>query len=249
MSLQLEGRRILVVSPHFDDVPLSLGESLLHGELSRAASVRVRVVFGATNWTTVVHPTRGRRMIVSAWRRAEEVAAALRFGYSFRAAHLEEVILRTGSLEPDTYRDAADLSAHPLVDRITPMVRRWSEEADVVLVPAGLGSHVDHRLVARAGLRCLRAGVAEVAFYEDRPYTAYLDDVELRSQLDELGVRLEPQDVSGPISAATQRSVARIYRSQMDEFFRDAQRRDRDGASVERIWVPLAPGRDPAVTS
>ncbi|MCZ7629358.1 MAG: hypothetical protein M5U19_09945 [Microthrixaceae bacterium] len=76
MSLCLAGRDVLVVSPHFDDVPLSLGQSLTDGELSRARRVRVRVVFGRTNWTTRLHPTRGRAPVVSAWRRVEELLAA-----------------------------------------------------------------------------------------------------------------------------------------------------------------------------
>lgn len=236
--MQIERRRVLVVSPHFDDVPLSLGESLLSGSLARASSVSVRVVFGRTNWTTALHPTRRRAWLVSAWRRAEELAAALRFGYTFRAAPLEEAILRTGTLDPASYRGDADPADDPMVDRLVSMIRRWSGVSDVVLVPAGLGGHLDHRLVATAGVRCHRGGVAEVAFYEDRPYTAYLGEEELESQLGALGLELEPRDVSGPISESTQRTVARIYRSQMDGYFLDAQRRDRAHGARERIWVP-----------
>lgn len=238
MSLELDGRRVLAVSPHYDDVPLSLGQSLVDGELSRAASVGVRVVFGRTNWSKAMHPRRSRAPLVTAWRRSEEIAAALRFGYSMKALPLEEVILRTGSMDPDSFRGEEAIAGDPLVTRVTAMLRRWSEEFEVLLVPAGLGRHLDHRIVAHAGVRALRAGLGPVAFYEDRPYTAYLGPDEVAAELAELGLELEPQEVSGPISEKVQRSVRRIYRSQMDEYFLDAQRRDREGGDCERIWVP-----------
>lgn len=238
MSLQFAGRDILVVSPHFDDMPLSLGQSMTDGELSRARRVRVRVVFGRTNWTTRVHPTRGRAPLVSAWRRGEELLAAVRFGYTVRVQSLEEAILRNGSMDPGTFRGSETLEDHPLVDRVTAMIRLWSDWADVLLLPAGLGRHVDHRIVAAAGTRAVRAGLGTVAFYEDRPYTAYMDDAGIAAELAELGLGLEAQDVSGPIEEKTQRAVRRIYRSQMDDYFTDAQKRDREDGRPERIWVP-----------
>lgn len=235
--LQFAGREVLVVSPHFDDVALSLGQSLVDGELSSAKHVRVRVVFGRTNWTTRLHPTRGRAPAVSAWRRAEELAAAARFGYTVRVLPLEEAILRTGSMDPETFRGSGGLSADPLVDRVTAMLRRWCGLADVILVPAGLGRHVDHRIVAAAGVRAVRAGLGPVGFYEDRPYAAYMDPDGIGAELADLGLELRVQDMSGPISESTQRAVRRIYRSQMDGYFLEAQRRDRDRDRIERIWV------------
>jgi LmbE family N-acetylglucosaminyl deacetylase len=238
VSLQFGGRDVLVVSPHFDDVPLSLGQSLTDGELSRARRVRVRVVFGRTNWTTRMHPTRGRTPLVSAWRRGEELLAAAHFGYTVRVQALEEVILRSGSMDPLSFRGSETLEDHPLVDRVTAMIRLWSDLADVLLLPAGLGRHVDHRIVAAAGARAVRAGLGTIAFYEDRPYTAYMDDADVAGELAELGLELEAQDVSGPVEEKTHRAVRRIYRSQMCDYFTDAQERDRQAGGSERIWVP-----------
>ncbi len=241
VTLDMAGRDVLVVSPHFDDAPLSLGQSMIDGELSEARHVAVRVVFGRTNWTTKFHPTRGRAHAVSTWRRGEELLAAARFGYTLRVQSLEEAILRTGEMDPDTFRGDQDISEHPLVGRVTAMMRSWSELADVVLVPGGIGRHLDHRIVAAAGARAVRAGMGELAFYEDRPYTAYVDRAEVVRELSELGLDLCAQDVSGPISEATHRTIRRIYRSQMDEYFIDAQERDRADGRGERIWVPRDP--------
>lgn len=237
MHPMIAGRDVTIVSPHFDDVALSLGQSLRDGELSRARRVRVRVVFGRTNWTTRFHPTRRRAPLVSAWRRAEELLAALRFGYTVRVADLEEVILRSGSTDPASYRDVDLATEDPLVSRVTAMMRTWMRSADVLLVPAGLGGHLDHRIVATAGVRAVRAGLGPVGFYEDRPYVAYMSDAEVAAELAGLGLSLSPRDVSGAIEASTQRAVRRIYRSQMDEYSTLAQALDLDTGRPERVWV------------
>ncbi|MGI9577721.1 MAG: hypothetical protein ACR2OH_05960, partial [Microthrixaceae bacterium] len=75
-ATDVAGATVVVVSPHYDDVPLSLGQSLTDGLLSQADRVEVRVVFGRTNWSVQLHPTRGRAPVVTAVRRAEEAVAA-----------------------------------------------------------------------------------------------------------------------------------------------------------------------------
>lgn len=235
---EVKGRSVVVVSPHYDDVPLSLGQSLTDGALTQADAVSVRVVFGHTNWSVRLHPTRRRAPLITSWRRGEEQLAARRFGYRVRAEPLEEVILRTGSMDPASFTDGSASIPDALALRVTRVLRRWWAEADVLWVPAGLGRHVDHRMVAGCGADLVRRGCDGIAFYEDRPYTAYLDDEEIERQLGELDLHLEPVDVSGPIAVSTHDAVRRIYRSQMDEYFLDAQRRDRESGRTERIWVP-----------
>jgi len=171
--------------------------------------------------------------LISTWRRSEELLAAARFGYTVRVQPLEEVILRSGSMDPTTFRAPAVLDADPLVDRVTSMIRLWNERADILLLPAGLGGHVDHRIVAGAGVRALRAGLGPIGFYEDRPYAAYMDDADIAEGIASLGVVLHAQETSGPI-----RAVRRIYRSQMNSYFIGAQQRDAVHGRCERIWVP-----------
>ena len=112
-----------------------------------------------------------------------------------------------------------------------------------MLVPAGLGGHVDHRIVALAAAG-LGAPGAPVGFYEDRPYVAHLDPAELEVQLAALGVPLEAVEMSGPITEATHRRVRRCYPSQMDPFFVEAMELDRRRDARERVW--FTPGTAPA---
>jgi len=238
---ELAGRTVVVVSPHFDDVPLSLGQSLLTGALSQAAAVRVKVVFGRTNWSVRLYPTRRRAPLVTGWRRAEETLAARRFGYRFEVAPFEEVILRTGSTDAESYRGDHEARDDALFLPVMQRLRQWRREGDELWVPAGLGRHLDHRIVAAAAAQVVGDGdgTGPVAFYEDRPYASFLDDAELVGQIGRLGLELEPVDVSGPIAPSTQEAVRRCYRSQIDGYFEAAQQRDLDEGRPERIWRPV----------
>jgi hypothetical protein len=234
---------VTVVSPHFDDVPLSLGQSLTDGLLS-TCEVRVRVAFGRTNWTTWVHPTAGRAPAVSWWRTLEEQAAAWSFGYRFTAARWPEALLRLGLDYSDRLLDPeVPLGDDPLVGELAAWLDSVAQPLrgappGAVLVAAGLGGHVDHRLLAMAAARVAPVCDTPIGFYEDRPYAAYLDRTEVRRQLAPLGLDLERYDASGPIAARTQRRAKRCYPSQMSPYFEDAMHLDVADAATEAVWFP-----------
>lgn len=237
--------RVTVLSPHFDDVPLSLGQSLRDGLLSRCR-VQVRVVFGRSNWTSWVHPTPERAPYVSLWRRAEETASSLLFGYRWTAAGWEEALLRLGEQYSESLLDLeVEVRGDPLIVELAGWLRRViespidGEPPDLVLVAAGLGGHVDHRLLALAAASLVGTVDRPIGFYEDRPYAAYLDPAARDAQLAPLGLSLEPLDVSGPMTRSTQMWARRCYPSQMAPFFEEAMDLDRAEASRERVWFPV----------
>jgi LmbE family N-acetylglucosaminyl deacetylase len=238
--------RVVVVSPHFDDVPLSLGESLRSGVLSRCR-VEVRVAFARTDWTRWVHPSPARAPFVGALRRSEEFLASRCFGYRFRTGRWAEVVLRTGVLDPASFLDPGlDLSGEPLVEEIGAWLDHLCSGADstrpaLLLVPAGLGGHLDHRIVAAAAVG--RRMPVPVGFYEDRPYASYLDDGARARQLAAVTAGLQRVEFSPPVRRATQRLARICYPSQIDHYFVDAMDRDlRDGVR-ESVWFP--PGECP----
>lgn len=231
--------RVTVVSPHFDDAPLSLGQSMLDGSLARCR-VRVEVLFGRSSYTRWVHPRRSRAAAISLWRRGEEALAQVRFGYRTRIHGLEDVVLRTGELDPGVIRDAGtDLAKNPLVDDLVARVRRIRGRGGLVLLPAGLGDHLDHRLVAEAGRRLALEHDDLIGFYEDRPYASALESEEIGSQVGRLGLDLAPIEVSPPISQSLHRWLRRCYPSQIDEQFDGWLARDREVGAVERVWLPV----------
>ncbi len=247
-GLRRGGHLITVISPHFDDAPLSLGQSLRDGRLSRH-QVRVRVAFGRTNWTGWVHPTPERTAYVSAWRRMEETLASVVFSYVWTAANWPEVILRTEQLTPDEILDgSSDLSLEPLVGELSrwlSAVRRAPQHKgssdgvpELLLVPAGLGGHLDHRIVAAAAVAVTQRSGAPIGFYEDRPYSAYLSDEEKARHMTTFGLDLRPVQTSPQVKRSTQVISRLCYPSQMSPYFREAMDLDRQVNAVEHVWFP-----------
>jgi hypothetical protein len=225
--------RVLVVSPHYDDAPLSVGESLLHGDL-RSERVTVGIVFGRSNWVRYFHPTNRRWPVATAIRLMEEGVNAFRFRYRVRVALLPEWILRTGIADSAAYLDQSrDVSADPLVDDVYRVLLKWSAGADLVLVPLGIGGHVDHLIVAAAGRRLADAG-RPIRFYEDRPYACWLDDDALTAAALVTVPHGAPSPISGPIGGRKRELI--WYPSQVGGFFDDAIGLDETRNRCERVW-------------
>jgi hypothetical protein len=227
--------RVLIVSPHFDDAPLSLGQSMIDGALSRHR-VTVGVVFGRTNWVRWFHPTRSRAPIAGAIRRAEELHAAARFRYRLRIANLEEALLRLDTTDASVYLDPNfDPTASPTLPDVLDVVERWSLDADQVILPLGVGRHIDHTLCAAVARDLAHRGTP-VAFYEERPYRAHVDDDEVASLASRLGLDLERRDASGDITSMKRRRL--FYPSQFDSLFESAIALDQSEGRREHVWVP-----------
>jgi hypothetical protein len=227
--------RILIVSPHYDDVPFSLGQSIIDGSL-HGHRLTVGIVFGRSNWVKWFHPTASRAPLVSAIRWTEEAHAALRFRYRLRVAGLEEAMLRLGSSDASTFRDPSfDASTSDDLEAVETVVAHWMADADLVLCPLGIGSHMDHELCAEVGRKLREAGHA-VGWYEDRPYRLWNTDEEVAELASRLGADLERREASGPITSAKRRRL--LYPSQWVSIFTDATVLDETEGRREHVWVP-----------
>jgi len=250
--------RVLVVSPHYDDAPLSLGQSLLDGELSHH-SVTVGIVFGRSNYTRYFSPTRRRWPLATGIRWAEELRNSRRFHYRLRVGRLEEVMLRTGQGDSSMFLSAGfDPGTSDVLPSVIDLLRRWSVRYDQVIVPMGVGDHLDHRLVAEAGARVAAEDGANISFYEDRPYASWIDDDEIAKLVRRVDTAcdghrgMQRRAVSGPATDEKQTTI--WYPSQFHPIFLEGIRSDIDGARREHVWVaptaewPPAADRPPAVS-
>jgi LmbE family N-acetylglucosaminyl deacetylase len=226
--------RLLVVSPHFDDAPLSLGQSMLDGALARH-DVTVGVVFARSSWVRWFHPTPRRRVLATTIRRTEEALAARRFGYRVVLGDRDEAILRLNSVDPAAYLDPSlVLTASPELDSVLRTITPWVSTHDAVLVPLGIGDHVDHRLAAAVGVQLAARGVA-VGFYVDRPYGSLLTDDEQAAAATALELQLERIDVSGSITREKGRRL--WYPSQFDGPFTRALAHDEKTGRREAVFA------------
>jgi LmbE family N-acetylglucosaminyl deacetylase len=179
-----ECRRVLALSPHLDDVALSVG-----GIVARAVENRADVVICTVFTADMPDPALTSPVIQEmnglwnlgaspfASRRKEDIAAAGRLGARFMHGNMLDAIYRTnrrgGCLYPTKSAIFSDPSPE---DDVFPPVRAlidgWLDdvEPDGVLCPLAIGRHVDHVITSES----LRVIAAErrlsVFLYEDFPY-------------------------------------------------------------------------------
>jgi len=240
--------KLVVLSPHLDDAALSLGGTLL--TLSRSHPIVVWNVFSrsrASRYRTL----RGGR-IVEPWRRMEETVASLLLGVSVRFLGFPEAMLR-GHRDPR--RDAVNATDLQVLQQVRHRLSSLltGEGVGVLLVPLGVGSHVDHVLVREAakGLLSQDGGRSPaVVMYEDLPYVEGTDSFEW---LATVGGSCEAMYVDISPAMVRKLLVLRIYRTQVGpntirrvqkhatkcwmEKHPDSGRR----GYCERLWLPTGP--------
>jgi LmbE family N-acetylglucosaminyl deacetylase len=165
----------LILSPHLDDAAFSCG-----GLAARLAAQGWRVTL-ATLFTASIPQPRGfalheqtsrgipPNVDYMALRRREDVEAARHLGAA-RVVHLPlPEAPHRGYPNPDALRGSI-LPFDEIVQPLTDHLRRLGHEEgpDLVLLPQGIGGHVDHRLAIQAALQAGLSGVH--AFWRDTPY-------------------------------------------------------------------------------
>ncbi len=182
--------RHLFLSPHYDDIPLSVGATvrLLSNEGIMPDSL---VVFGSepdpeqplTPFARQLHDAWGLDASdVIASRRAEESAAAAILGASTGVLPFRDAIYRG-----DLYLSDDDLFGVPAAaesalptEIISALGLPSSPDTAIrFYAPLGVGRHVDHQTVFRAGVELAQAGW-DVWFYEDIPYALKPDALDSR---------------------------------------------------------------------
>ena len=182
----------VIVSPHLDDAVLSL-PGFVHDEVRRARRVVVLTVFSEGD---ARHEA----------RRVEDRSAIAHLGAEAHHLGLLDAPLRRG-IEED-FRSlilaslvAGDLDAAWVADAIVHALAQL--HARSVLLPLGVGEHVDHRIVHAVHERL--GGL--VGFYEDRPYALVPHAV--RARLARLGARVDGAVVVAPGAAGYRAALER----------------------------------------
>ncbi|NUT77419.1 hypothetical protein HNO86_20440 [Pseudomonas sp. C1C7] len=171
------GRRILLLSPHADDVAYSIGGIV--ARLSMQADLRLMTVFSLSGWALPWASRDKSTEAISTDREREDRAycARRRMDYerlscpdSFVMGYDEATELSMVANDDPRTGDVVNLILNAVAFR----------EPQVVLAPCGLGGHVDHQIV-RIAADALHH--VEVLYYEDVPYSASLPLLELERQL------------------------------------------------------------------
>ncbi len=221
----------LFLSPHYDDIPLSAGATVRllanHGHAPETL-----VVFGSepdreqplTTFARELHEAWGlsaERVIAS--RRAEENAAAALLGTRSEVLPFRDAIYR-GDLylsDDDLFGTPAPAEASLPADIIASLpLASLPDSKTRLYAPIGIGNHVDHQTVFRAGADLASRGW-DVWFYEDIPYALKPGALESRLNTVAHTTPVQPGAVV-PARAAWQQKLDAIlcYPSQLETVFR-----------------------------
>ncbi len=139
--------------------------------------------------------------------------------------------------------DRAVNPADPAIAKISGALVKLltSNQVDVLILPLGIGHHVDHATVREAALPFAKEMAC--GFYEDLPYAsragAEAESEQLRAEVAERmsGTLSSLVLFDGEAAVETKREMARIYSSQIDESTVEDIARFAERYGGERIWA------------
>lgn len=243
------GDRVLLVSPHPDDVAYSIGGLLaIAARTAQPVDVSLLTVFSRSAWALPKELRRRGPAAIEVVRTAEDAA----FCDAYSIAH---VTLGFPDSSLAGYDEEAERRAEPDTDSRAPAVAAAIGEhlrvvaPDWILCPAAIGDHIDHRIVHDAvtgtGIAAARgraaADGASILFYEDIPYAAWSSLAEIDARASAAGLRAEVTLAIDGVLAAKVRGMWR-YASQtsavtIEEMMMHAARVAPPGAAYgERLW-------------
>lgn len=247
---------ILILSPHRDDAAFSLALAI-KGWLAAGHRVTVLGVFTRSlsapySDADTVHPN-DLLSYVSAMRRREDAEfLKLLPGLHMVDMNLKDAPLRLRCTADELFTLAPSPEDTAVAKIQKGLLKLQAENAiDALLVPLGLGHHVDHLVVRNASL----ASAAEhaCAFYEDLP-DAFQPDLDLPGQaeaeIEALRGMYPATESLSPITLCRsedkesvekiKRRIVSVYASQVDDATIDLISRFSANQGGERVWTNSA---------
>ena len=220
--------RWVVLSPHLDDAALSLGGQIAE-KVWRGDRVVIVTVFAGgpppgelSPLARRLHRSWGAENDLMARRRREDEEGCRQLGAELVHWLLPDAIYRRSAIDgPHLYPTFEALTGTPSGEDdalAVEIARRLADlpEHDDLLVPLGVGSHVDHLLVRRAAEQ--RFGPEHLVYYEEYPYLEAPDALERAMGSSEDWHRMATP--VGPAAARAKTAAVLAHRSQMRSLFR-----------------------------
>lgn len=205
-------QRVVILSPHSDDVAYSLGGTVRR--LPRDSVWTILTVFNKSCYAPE-YPHQTAEVEISRIRDEEDHRYAEAVGAKRVALNLADASVLGHTAE-------SELRASYLDERFEPVAAALDEalsviSPDLILAPLALGGHVDHRIVFEAVGRSSHVHRAKILYYEDLPYACHLPGeellVEVQARLGE-GVRPLLNDITDVLGLKL--TASSIYHSQGD---------------------------------
>ncbi len=222
---------ILIFSPHRGSAAMALPVAIAHW-LSQGHRVTLLTVFSRSleapfSDADTVHPN-DRLTYVSAMRRKEdEQFQRLHPKLIMLDLNLKEAAIRHRISAEDTFSlpaSPADTAVEKIQKALAKLASGPASAVQSLVLPLGLGEHLDHRVVRDAVLSAERSRELPIAFYEDQPFAAQMSKTqtqEPRVALPRLAdfdlSRYQPRLVGSENARSIRAKTLALYASQLDE--------------------------------
>ena len=237
--------KIGIVSPHRGDACFAMGISLVRwaraGHKILLVNCFTRSAYAPYSDADTVHAN-DRMSYVSALREKEDRVFLRQIGGAqIIDLRLKDAPIRFRCAEQDVYgRTSGDND--PAVEKIATALgkRVGPDQVDVLLLPFGISSHVDHSTSTLAA-----TGIAQrmaCGFYEDVPHgsyeTAQQKLEQLRAEMEgRIGSILTPMLCRSDEAGSAKRKLAEIYCSVVSDLSVEQMATSADQIGGERIWA------------
>lgn len=171
--------RYLFISPHLDDVALSVG-GIVHFLSRMNMRTEIWTIFSGSpedvilsGFAQSLHQRWKLPLDAPKTRRLEDRKACRILGADYKHFNLPDCIYRHDQngkpiiLEEDDLYQPIPTSQQFLVTKISKKIKSLSSTGDIIVSPLSIGNHVDHHIVV-AAIRQLT--LSSVLYYEDYPY-------------------------------------------------------------------------------
>ena len=195
-------KNIVILSPHYDDVPLTFGgylDALSSRQLLSGKNIRIINIFSRSNYQARddkgnKDQSNERIQFATGIRLIEDLNCLDELigkgNYSYEVKAERECALRQKTWKPGEAfefpqgtKEDFDEEDLQIFDRIRKYAKTWLKEEDTaILLPLGIKEHIDHIILREAILESIpelgSKSIASIYFGEDQPYTglAYKED-------------------------------------------------------------------------
>ncbi len=260
---------VVFLSPHFDDAVFSCG-GIMHEYGKQGKSNVIVTLFGGVPDNSHLSPF--AREIHHKWNLTDPVSVRMNEDRKALATigaqeiHLDflDCIYRKTEEGVPLYTDYEGIrkALHPrdlklcddVYEQVAKTLRRYDPERTQVLVPLGIGNHVDHQIAHKVGLRLIAEGF-QIVFYEEFPYSMWYPE-----ELKTIGAGHE--NILSPlvvfIEMKAKLKMIRYYTSQLSGIggnykkasghFKHYALTVGDGRPAERIWFPATSSHEQNVS-
>lgn len=239
----MQKKNAILLSPHSDDIALSLGASLLGGCFM--SKIQLVTVFSISRCTADDSSTNS--CIVSKIRKKEDRNFVNTVSQDMKTTWLdrEDAPIRLNIADEMVFEFAPPATDLSEARSIQNMITSEHSEFGLFFAPMGLGGHIDHIVLRNVALQMMKEG-NDIVFYEDLPYAAdyACDDIKQHAlQIGCIaGIELDLFKIETGVTIRDKISLLSNYPSQMDTdtYHRVHSYSDRFNtlAATEYIWVP-----------